>query len=157
MIEIICKQCKKEFWVKPCRKTIAKFCSYKCKGISQKGKHNSTATEFKKGQFSGKTHPYWQGGITYSYGYKYIYKLNHPFCNNHGYVKNSRLVMEKYLGRYLVPKEIVHHKGIKYPISSIKNKQDDRTENLQLFKNTGAHSSFHYKLRRKKKGVLCSG
>lgn len=30
----------------------------------QKGKSNSLATQFKKGQFSGSKHPNWKGGIT---------------------------------------------------------------------------------------------
>ena len=56
--------------------------------------------------------------------------------------------MEKHLGRYLLPEERVHHKGIRYPINSIENKQDDKIDNLQLFPNEGKHQLFHYKLRK---------
>ena len=51
--------------------------------------------------------------------------------------------MEKHLGRYLKPEEIVHHKGTKYPMGSVKDKQDDRPENLQLFTNQSKHMEFH--------------
>jgi hypothetical protein len=56
--------------------------------------------------------------------------------------------MEAHLGRYLTPEERVHHKGERYPIDSIENKQDNRIENLQLFPNEGKHSEFHHLLNR---------
>lgn len=87
----------------------------------------------------------WRGGkITSVKGYIFIKQHSHPRANNQGYVHHSHLVMEKMIGRFLTPKEVVHHKGIKYSISSVKNKQDDRIENLQLFPNNSKHSKFHY-------------
>jgi len=60
--------------------------------------------------------------------------------------------MEKHLGRYLKPEECVHHKGIKYPIGSIENKQDNRIENLEL-SNRNRHALSHSINRhRNKKG-----
>ena len=96
----------------------------------------------------------WKGGIyTPKKGYVYIYSPEHPFCDCRKYVKRSRLVMEKHLGRYLQPEETVHHKGTKYPIHSKENRQDDRIENLQLFETRGEHIKFHKKLRQlNKKG-----
>ncbi|MBA7545078.1 hypothetical protein ES705_37441 [subsurface metagenome] len=46
--------------------------------------------------------------------------------------------MEKHLGRYLRPEEIVHHD---------KEKDDDRIENLKLFATVSEHVSFHWQER----------
>ena len=102
-------------------------------------------------QISGGKHWNWKNGESIGNGYIYILKKEHPFCNRRGYVKRSHLVMEKHLGRYLTPKEVVHHKGIKYPIGSVENKQDDRPENLELFANDSKHQRLHFELRKKNK------
>jgi polyhydroxyalkanoate synthesis regulator phasin len=47
--------------------------------------------------------------------------------------------MARHLGRCLLPWEIVHHKGTKYPQDSIENKSDNRIENLQLWPNQKQH------------------
>lgn len=86
---------------------------------------------------SGKESPSWKGGKFKSRGYIYIYKPNHPFATQIGYVRRSRLIMEKHLGRHLTKKEIVHH------LNGIKN--DDRPENLKLFANNKEHMKFHHK------------
>jgi len=92
----------------------------------------------------GSNHPRWGGGRTKSTdGYIRIYMPKHPRCDPNRYVYEHRLVMEKYLGRYLKPEEIVHHKGTKYPIDSIENKQDNRIKNLMPFKSVGKHLNFH--------------
>ena len=86
----------------------------------------------------------WKGGERKdSEGRIVISKREHPFARKTGYIYRSRLVMEKKIGRYLKPCEVVHHKGIKYPIGSIENIQDDRPENLELFPNKGSHIRFH--------------
>jgi len=84
----------------------------------------------------GKNHPNWTGGKIIHGGYVYLLKPNHPFCNFGGYVRHSRLVMEKSIGRYLKCEEVVHHLNRK--------KTDDRLQNLKLFKNHSAHIKFHW-------------
>ena len=83
----------------------------------------------------GRDHYNWKGGVfDDSRGYIKIYKPEHPF-NNDGYVLEHRLVMEKYLGRYLKKEEIVHHKN------EVRN--DNRIENLEVMtvsKHNGLHS-----------------
>jgi len=64
-------------------------------------------------------------------GYICIYQPTHPNCDGMKYVRRSRLVMEKHIGRYLLPEEVVHH------INKITD--DDRIENLQLFKSHAQH------------------
>jgi hypothetical protein len=70
-------------------------------------------------------------------GYIYEYCPEHPRCNNSGGVFQHRLVMEMHLGRFLSPKEVVHHVN--------EQKDDNRLENLQVMENTSAHSSLHQK------------
>jgi uncharacterized protein (DUF1330 family) len=50
----------------------------------------------------------WKGGIHYQFGYRMIKVPDHPYVSN-GYVREHRLIMERHLGRYLTPDELVHH------------------------------------------------
>lgn len=72
----------------------------------------------------GPDSPKWRGGRTNKEGYILVYARGHPYASKSGYVLEHRLVMEKKLGRYLLPWEKVHH------INGIKD--DNRSENLQL-------------------------
>jgi len=45
-----------------------------------------------------------------------------------------RLVMEKMIGRYLLPNEVVHHKD--------KNGKNNHPSNLQLFSENGEHLAY---------------
>ncbi len=97
-----------------------------------------------KGFMKGENSPNWKGGIyKRTDGYIYILKPNHPHASKRdGYVLQSRLVMEKMLGHYLKPEEIVHHKNDK--------RDDDRPENLKLFPANSEHTRFHSKIRNPK-------
>ena len=108
------------------------------------GRFTKGFTPWNKGkpfeQLRGKNNPRWNGGRKVnSQGYILISNPSHPFCDKQGYVREHRLVMEKKLGRYLKPKEIVHHKGIEFPLGSTENKQDNRIKNLGLFSCNAKH------------------
>ena len=99
-----------------------------------------------KGFMAGKKNSMWKGGKINNNGYIMILTPQHPFCDSQGYVRRSRLVIEKHLGRYLTPKEKVHH------INGIKD--DDRIENLKLFFNNSQHSKHHFP-KGSKFGIHC--
>ena len=45
----------------------------------------------------------------YALHHQQIYVWNHPYCTKNGTVYGYRLEVEKAIGRYLTPKEEVHH------------------------------------------------
>lgn len=57
----------------------------------------------------GKKATNFKGGRIIGAGYVLLYVPRHPNCDNKGYVREHRLVMERTIGRYLLPDEIVHH------------------------------------------------
>lgn len=79
-------------------------------------------------QKKGPDNPLFKGRRELKSGYIKVYVGNHPYSDSKGYIFEHRLVMEKKLGRYLLPWEKVHHfNGIK---------DDNRQENLKLVSRT---------------------
>ena len=119
------------------------------KGLKRTEETKKKISKSKKGQNSGEEHYNWKGGRCYSSdGYILVLRSDHPHANKDGYVFEHRLIMESFvLGRYLTPKEIVHH---------INHKPDDnRVENLMLM-NRAEHNTIHHKgnSESKKKGWI---
>lgn len=113
------------------------------KGISPwiKGRKHSRLSK-KKMSISA-----FEGGRTKRLGYILIFKPKHPKAIG-GYIREHRLIMERYLGRYLRDEERVHH------INGIKD--DNQISNLLLLPNESAHRRLHNDIRRKKKdSILC--
>ena len=85
--------------------------------------------------------PFHPGFITRNRGYVMTYAYNHPYKNARNCVMEHRLVVEKHLGRYLTPEEVVHH------INRITN--DNRIENLIVMSKSD-HVSLHSREPRKR-------
>jgi hypothetical protein len=74
----------------------------------------------------GKLSPKWVNGkFQDTRGYVMAYSPGHPRAKTRNYVQEHTLVMEKMLGRYLFPHEVVHHRN------GVRN--DNRPENLELW------------------------
>lgn len=75
---------------------------------------------------------FWRGGRRVDKGgYVLLRVPKHPQADGNGYVREHRLVFEKYLGRYLESEEVVHHRN--------GDPGDNRLENLELFATNGEH------------------
>ncbi len=104
-------------------------------------KHSKASIEKMSLSKTGDKNPRWKGGKRKNeYGYIFVWKPEHPNAMKVGYVLEHRLVMEEHLGRYLTKEEEIHH------INEIRD--DNRIENLKLFKNKGEHKAHHHQLNR---------
>ena len=80
----------------------------------------------------GEDNPSWRGGRHIDkQGYVLLRAVDHPHANSNGYVREHRLVMERVLGRRLLPTEVVHHKD--------GNRQNNAPENLEVFQSNAEH------------------
>lgn len=112
-----CGWCKKEYLASVFHQSVN--CSKSC-GL--RALYAETPSR-SKGERGGN----WKGGRHKCRGYVLICSTDHPSPRKVGgrYMFEHRLVMEKVLGRYLLPHENVHHKnGIR---------DDNRPENLELW------------------------
>ena len=80
----------------------------------------------------GQNNPSWKGGRRIDRdGYVLVYSPQHPNRRDCNCVAEHRLVLEKVLGRYLMPYEVVHH------IDG--NKLNNHPNNLELFVSNAEH------------------
>lgn len=156
----VCQDCGTGHWV---RYGNGKLASVKCSTCSSREaliKTNKARTgiswdETRKINWRGEGNSQWKGGRRIqSDGYiLLLIQPDDPFyamADKRGVILEHRLVMAKRLGRLLSEEEVVHHKGTKYPMGSIEDKQDNRFENFGLFPSKFEHNKYH--LERAKNG-----
>ena len=148
--QVECETCRKKIWkdIWHLKMYSHSYCDRACQYEGMRGKHIRKdilikrkiahderkkrlgyiiSPEFRK-NFSksktGKKNPMWKGGKFKMAGYIMVRRPKHPNADNKGYVREHRLVMEKYLGRYLKSTEKIHHKNA--------IKDDNRLKNLEI-------------------------
>jgi len=102
----------------------------------------------KTGQGMGKNNPAWKGGRIKTYqGYIIIHRPKHPSAKDN-HVAEHRLVVERIIGRYLLPTEEVHHLG---------ERCDNRLAMLIAFSTKSAHQRFERNKNVKPEEIVFDG
>lgn len=117
------------------------------KGIKLSKEQREKISSAKKGKFL-KPSKYGGHQKKRRDGYIFIYLPSHKHSTKDGYVMEHILVMEEYLGRYLLANEVVHH------INKVRD--DNRIENLKVMTKS-EHARLHMIERYrglKKKGEM---
>ena len=154
--ECQCAQCGKTFWrhaSRPDRQFCSKSCAATARNLTDanpafrrdvSGANNPMYGKGMKGEANpmygkrGDQSPRWKGGRKIRPD-GYILALvpdDHPYPSlvrrsGSKYVLEHRLVMERHLGRYLTPDEVVHHKD--------GNPSNNDIDNLELFSSQAEH------------------
>ncbi len=103
--------------------------------------------EFNHHQKKGEENQNWKGGRFEDKEYIYCYRPDHPYATKAGYVVEHRLVMEEYLGRYLDPMEIVHHRD--------RNRKNNKIENLMVYVSQSKHMSMEHNPEKDMSDRVC--
>ena len=133
-----------------------KKCECGCGGFAPLATYTNKRKGYKKGEpvrfisghnGRGELSGHWRGGRGVTpLGYVRIWKPDHPRADSKGYIFEHILVLEKALGRAVLPTEATHH------IDG--NRQNNSPGNLMLFKTRAMHDGFHGRIRTAKK---CAG
>ena len=152
----------REFWNRPenrARRSAAltgRPCSAETRAkisVANKGRKPSKETLAKlsaarRGR-RGPLNPNWKGGRRKTpEGYIEVRVPSRP-VGSRRYVQEHRLVMEASVGRSLDPRERVHH------INEIKD--DNRRENLQIFRSPAEHARFHRAAKAQERAAQLAG
>jgi hypothetical protein len=86
---------------------------------------------WRHGSHTGEKHHSWKNGRRMSGSYIRVLVPDHPYAAMDGSVAEHRFVMERILGRYLLPGEVVHHKD--------GNCHNNAQENLELYPSNADH------------------
>ena len=85
---------------------------------------------------SGSDSYHWKGGRrVHNQKYVLVYSPNHPYRGKHGCVEEHRLVVERIIGRFLKPTEVVHHTD--------EDTFNNKSYNLVACENGGYHNLLH--------------
>lgn len=128
----------------PCGRPIPKVKSYRPSRYRRQDYifgHYLNVDNPNKGQFRGPNHHSWKGGRKKSGRSIFIYRPNHHFARNDGYVQEHRLVYEEYHKCCILPWILCCHRN--------GDGHDNRIENLELM-TVRAHRS-----RKMKMGGAC--